>query len=130
MEEYKFRQKLFTDRFRLELNQSTIDLIFPTVEKINIKLNFTYNGVTQWKKERSLTYIPKDKAFFKIECINTECVYTDLELTEEIQKMIRSKETISTGTKTCSGYQDYRRYLSRANHCLTEMEYEIVIEYK
>ena len=130
MEEYKFRQKLFVDRLRLEQYQSTIDIHFPTIDEILINLKFTYNGVVQAKKERTLKFTPKDKAFFKIECINADCVYSDLELKDEIQKMIWNKETLSVGTKTCNGYQDYRRYLSKGNHCLTDMEYEIKLKYK
>jgi len=130
MEEHKFRQKLFTDLFRLKQYQSTIALIYPTIEKINIKLKFTYDGVTQWKEDQSLTYYPEDKAFFKIVCINTECVYTDFELKEEITKMVGIKERVSNGLKICNGYQDYSRYLSRGNYCSTEMEYEIEIIYK
>jgi hypothetical protein len=130
MEEYKFRQKLFVDKLRLEQYQSTIEIHYPALAEIILNLKFTYNGVVQSKEEITLKYTPKDKAFFKIECINADCVYSDLELKDEIQKMIGKKETHSVGTKTCNGYQDYRRYLSRGNHCLTDMEYEIKLKYK
>lgn len=129
MEEHKFRQKLFADRFQLEQCQPTIEMAYPSIDQICFNLKFTYDGVTRWEKVIKYTKTPKDKAFFKIECINTDCVHTDLELRDEIQEMTLNKETHSVGAKTCNGYQDYRRFLSQGNHCLTKMEYEIVIIY-
>jgi hypothetical protein len=130
MDEYKYRQTLFANRWNLEQSRSTIGQIYPNIEEIKIIFDFTYNGVTTIEKHYEKIYLKSDKDFFLIDCINSDCVQTDLDLSQEIRSMISQKETNLKGQKTCNGYQDFERFRAKNYHCLAEMKFEIGIKYK
>jgi hypothetical protein len=130
MDEYKFRQQQFINEWNLKQSRSFIKERYPDVDDISIKLDFTYIGIDKMEKSKTLRFTPNDKEYFKFDCINPECVDTDLDLSREIQTMIFEKKSILKGKKTCNGYQDYERFRAKSFHCLTTMNYEIEIKYK
>lgn len=130
MDEYKYRQQQRINEWNLRQSHSYIKERYPNIENISLKLDFTYLGIDKIEKSRTLEFTPNDRVYFKIDCINPECVDTDLDLSSEIQTMIYKKESILKGRKTCNGYQDFERFKAKNYHCLTTMNFEIEIKYK
>lgn len=104
-----------------------IKLSFPQVQEIILNLNFNYDDSYNGNLKKILN--PTDKAFFRIVCINRDCIYGGFNLSSEIYGMISKKRTKYNGHQVCNGYQDYERYIARNNHCLCRLDYEIEIKY-
>ena len=126
--ESKLRAKIANDYWYTYQNSPQISSIYPQIKEINLKLNFNYDE--SLKKESLKVFKPSDKIFFKIECINKDCIYGGFNLSNEINSLIASKETKMKGHQTCNGYQDYERYKARNYHCLCRLDYNIDIKYR
>ncbi|GMT46062.1 MAG: hypothetical protein IEMM0006_1894 [bacterium] len=71
--ESKLRAKIANDYWYTYQNSPQISSIYPQIKEINLKLNFNYDE--SLKKESLKVFKPSDKIFFKIECINKDCIY-------------------------------------------------------
>ena len=125
--ESKLRANIQNDFWYSFQNSPQINSIHPQIEGITLKLNFNYDE--SLKEEFIKLYKPSDKVFFRIECINKDCIYGGFNLSTEINHLISSKKTKFKGHQTCNGYQDYERYLAKNYHCLCRLNYIIEIKY-
>lgn len=130
MDEYKYREQHRINEYNLKQSRLFIKERYPNIENISIRLDFIYLGIDKIEESRSIIYTPEQRDYFKIECINSECVKTDLDLSNEINSMISNKENILKGEQICNGYQDYERFMAKNHHCLATMCFEIKIQYK
>lgn len=130
MNESEFRKQAFTNNWNLKNSKQLISSRYQSISQIIIKLDFTFNGAVAHSKHIERTFKPSDHDYFKIDCINPECINSDLDLSEEIRDMVYKGSSLLQGRKVCNGYQDYERFRSKGSHCLAEMEFEILIEYK
>lgn len=129
MNEYQHRSQLLKNEDYLKQSSPSIEQQFPNIKSISIQIQHTYHGVLTKKELETINFSPKDKSYFKVQCINSECFKTDLDLKHDVTKMISQKESFTQGNLTCNGYQTYSRYLSGGNHCLAEVNFEIKIDY-
>ena len=130
MNETEFREQLFKNDWNLKNSRPYISSAYPNVNQITLNLDFEYSGVTYITDSRKIVLKSTDKDFFKIDCINSECVHSDLDLSEDIIRMIHTKDSYFEGHMTCNGYQNFTRYQAHGNHCLTQLNFKIFIEYK
>jgi hypothetical protein len=129
MNEDKYRQIIFSNKWNLEQSRQSIGETYPNVDLIKIKFEFTYFGVILKKKMMEKIFYRHDKEFFQVDCINLNCINSDLNLSNEINNMIKIRETTLLGEKTCHGYQNFQRYKTNGNSCLTKMKFQIDIKY-
>ncbi|NOQ25770.1 MAG: hypothetical protein GQ564_10455 [Bacteroidales bacterium] len=129
IDEQKIRQKEFENRLNDEQCKPFIKDVFPFIDKITIRLKFQYTGAMEIENGQQIIKTREDKFYFRIPCINPECIYSDLNLINEINSLINFRETNMNGKKLCNGWQDYVRYKAKNYHCQTHMDYEIEIKY-
>ncbi len=129
MDENTYRKNLANNKWNLMRSRSTIGNIYPSVEKIKIKLEFNYTGANTIIRSIEMPYYQNDKDFFQIDCINEDCVNSDLDLSYEIKSMIDDQKTILEGHKLCNGFQDWERFKARNYKCLAKMNFIIEIKY-
>ena len=130
MNEPEFRKQLFKNDWNLKNSRPYISSVYPNVNQITLNLGFDYEGVVLMSDSHEKIYKPTDKDFFKIDCVNSECIQSDLDLSEDIRSMIHTKISFLEGQKTCNGYQNFTRYQAHGNHCLAQLKFKINIEYK
>ena len=130
MKESEYRQKIFANNWNLQNSRPEISSTYPEVKKITVDLDFTYMGAIEHQSSTTKVYHPYDKEYFRLDCINPECVHTNLDLSHDIRNMIRNREFTGEGSKSCHGYQDFERFRAKGNKCLAEMLFTIRIDYK
>ncbi len=125
--EYKIRHDQDNSFYYEQSVSNTIRETFVNVESIELSLHFKYDEIdTNTKK----TLSENDKAFFKIKCVNRDCIHGGFNLTGDIYEAIRTKSSNTSGQITCDGWQDYERFKARHHHCLCQLQYEVNINYK
>lgn len=129
--EDKIRQADFTNKWEQRKNSSLICESYPNVEKIEIYILLEYpNAFSEHKKTDSKTFLPNDKAYFEISCINKDCIFSDLKLDSEINTAISKKLEFLNDRKICNGYNTFSCYERKSGTCMTSLEFEIKIKYK
>lgn len=128
--ESEYRREFLKYKFDKKLYCETISIKYPDIVLItlNVKLHYP-NALTLAKKEFQLRFYPADKAYFGIECLNPQCCDSDLDLADIIGNMINKNSEFAIGYKVCKGYDTYPNYKQKRGHCLTELEYAIIIQY-
>lgn len=106
----------------------TIEYIYPGVAIITINMIFrddSHNRVIDTSTDK---YLPSQKAFFRIKCHQRECVNGGFDLSSTVSSAVHSDEGRSKGRIICQGWQDRERIGNY--HCLWELEYDIIVDYK
>lgn len=129
MNEDNIRQEIFKNEWHTQQRQPTIKESFQNVDEISIDLEFEYLGITKVTKQQKRTFKPSDRFYFKITCLNTECLYSTLDLESDILSMLNNGEDKRSGQQTCNGWQDFERFRAKNYHCLATMNYEVTIKY-
>ncbi|MFH6982189.1 hypothetical protein [Marinoscillum luteum] len=129
MKEDKLRQKVFENNWYTRQNRPKISETNSSIVEIKIELYFEYISATKIEKHVMEIFRPTDPFYFKIDCINDECLHSTLDLEPEIRNMLYEKQETRTGEKLCEGYNNYTQYLYKGNSCLATMKYFITIIY-
>jgi hypothetical protein len=124
--EFSVRQEQENKFYYDQSISQILKITFPNLELINFKFPFLYGGYKQLI-EIYITEI--DKAFFKFNCINRDCIHGGFNLTGEIYEAVRKKTDKITGSSTCEGWQDYERYRAQNHKCLCKLTYEVYFKY-
>ena len=129
--EDKTRQTEANNKWEKIKYSSLISDCYPDVMEILLDLKLDYpNAFSIQKDHRTHKYNPTDKAYFEIACINRDCIFSDLQLDNEIRNAIRQKLEFCEGHKICNGYNTFGCYERRQGTCMTSLDYEIRIKYK
>lgn len=108
-------------------NSRSLKDVFPNIDEINIKLQFSYDDYNQ---NSDLVIKENDKAFFQIKCINRDCIHGGFNLTSIIHESLKNKLLTKIGSATCNGWQDFERYRAQNYHCLCTLNYSANFKYK
>ncbi len=102
---------------------------YPNVKSISIKRTFIDDAgkkLTNSSKDWGVRIDTAD-AIFNMDCPLYECVDGGFDLTKDITEMMKNGIMHIAGEQTCPGWQDEERVGNF--HCLTQLQYEIDIEY-
>jgi len=113
------------NKARGERNQNMLDAgfvsaHFPGVASIVISMMYKQNGLAK-PIQRVINFFPSSYAFFKVDCLSSDCVDGGFDMDQIINTMIRNRRESSKGELVCvdSG--------SRPNH--SNIAYEVAIQY-
>jgi hypothetical protein len=107
----------------------TIAEMFPGVASLIIKMTFHEDGGDRVIESRTEDGpISQRKAFFRIKCLQRECVNGGFDLTSAVASAIHLRKDTERGRLVCQGWQDQERV--GKYHCLWDLEYEIIVKYK
>lgn len=121
------KQMEYEHEFMMKKYTSDIADLYPAVTRIDCSFLFKDPDhlVPDFTRER--TFLPKEKAWFKIECPNRECVGGGLKLEPELLEMLRNRETHKEGRILCRGWSDQERI--NQYPCHYELHYTINVQY-
>ncbi|RJQ19888.1 MAG: hypothetical protein C4560_05805 [Nitrospiraceae bacterium] len=105
---------------RRELQQQRLDAGFVSShypEVASIVINMMYDQRGTKSLSRIVNFFPGSYAFFKVACLNNDCVDGGFDLTQVITSMIRNHNKASNGNLSCES----------AEH--STIAYEIAIQY-
>jgi hypothetical protein len=110
---------------RIEKRQQKLDagLVndqFPEVASIVVKMTYTQRGL-QKSLPRVVNFFPGSYAFFRIDCLNKECVDGGFDLTQVITGMIKNRREAAQGDLGCAGDSP------SSNH--STIAYKVAIKY-
>jgi hypothetical protein len=113
------------NKARVERNQSKLEsgfvsALFPGVASIVISMIYKQNGLAK-PINRIMNFIPGSHAFFKVDCLSSDCVGGGFDMDQIINSMVRNHREASKGELGCvdSG--------PRPDH--SNIAYEVAIKY-
>ena len=128
------RQK-FTPRadYRQQESQRTKESIslaekFPELKSLTVEFaHFSPEGVTQNRQIKYTVNPAHAKTVFRFDCINTECIRGDFDLSEVLARAVVARQAAATGEMCCQGW------LSKTTideiHCRHILRYKLSLEY-
>ncbi|WP_370090033.1 hypothetical protein [Ekhidna sp.] len=127
MKEQEIRQKESEINWNRKINSPLLKERFPQVESICISLTREYSGAYAYSDIQEFTFTKSDKSYFKIDCLNPECIYSDLDFEEEIINAVNQRTQKTEGRKICHGWQDFERL--NQYKCQSRVDFELVIHF-
>lgn len=106
---------------------SAIKELFPKVALLIVKYTFYADGGAKMIKNDKTEYKPQDKAFFRINCVQRECVKGGYDLLTVIADILNANQENRHDRLFCKGWQDMERI--GKYHCLYELHYDITVQY-
>ena len=113
------------NKARVERNQNKLEsgfvsALFPGVASIVISMMYKQNGLAK-PIHRIMNFIPGSHAFFKVDCLSSDCVGGGFDMDQIINTMVRNRREASKGELGCvdSG--------PRPDH--SNIAYEVAIQY-
>jgi len=93
---------------------------YPNVASIIIAMNYYQGSNTQIMMQRTVNFCASSATYFKMECMNRECVDGGFNLEPVIAKMIKNRLKSGKGELVCSGKES-------SGHA--KIDYKISIKY-
>jgi len=91
-----------TERLQQRVDAGLVAAHFPKVT--NIVINMIYNQIGLNKALlRTVNFFPASSAFFRVDCVNRDCVNGGLDLTQVITGMIGKRRETAKGKLSCDG---------------------------
>ncbi len=105
---------------QLKIDAGFVDAQFPEVAGIVIKMMYHQRSL-QKSFPRVINFFPGSYAFFRVDCLNKECMEGGFDFTEVITGMIKDRREATKGDISCDGDG------SSAGH--STISYEVAIKY-
>lgn len=114
---------------RMELNKKNrlasglVSARFPEVANMVIYMTYYQNGANPVLMLRTVNILPKEYAYFKMECMIKGCLNGGFDLTKPVSEMVKNRKKSGKGKLVCKGKCDG----VTIDHA--SIDYEITIEY-
>jgi len=109
-----------TERLQRRLDAGYVSAHFPEVASIVISMTYNQRGIAK-ALPRIVNFFPGSYAFFRVDCLNKNCVDGGFDLTQTINAMIRNHREAAKGELSCEGN------VPSADH--SDIVYEVAIQY-
>ena len=90
------------ERRQLKIDAGFVDAQFPEVAGIVIKMMYHQRGL-QKSFPRVVNFFPGSYAFFRVDCLNKECIEGGFDFTQVITEMIKNRTEAAKGDINCEG---------------------------
>ena len=107
------------ERTQQRLEAGSVAEHFPEV--VSIVINMTYNQRSIKSILRTCNFSPSSYAFFRVDCLNKDCVDGGFDLTQLITLMIRNHRSESKGALSCEG--------NDPSYAHSDIVYEVIIQF-
>ena len=88
---------------------------------------FSPEGVTQNRQIKYTVNPEHAKSVFRLDCINSECVGGDFDLSEALAQAVAARQATVTGEMCCQGWLS-KTTIDRT-HCHNILRYKLSLEY-
>ena len=109
-----------TERLQQKLDAGFVTAQFPEVAGIVISMMYNQKGIAK-SLPRVVNFFPGSSAFFRVDCLNKDCVDGGFDLTQVLTTMIKSRRESAKGDISCEG--------DGASDGHSAIVYEIAIQY-
>lgn len=107
------------ERLQQRLDAGCMADIFPDVAGIDIRMTYNQQGIKSLL--RTFRFSPDSYAYFRVDCLNKDCVDGGFDLTQVITGMVRKHKEAARGELSCGGEGP------AADH--SAIAYEVAIRY-
>ncbi len=97
---------------------------FPEVSGIVIHMTYCHKALNPVLMVRTVNFYPTSYAYFKMECMNKDCINGGFDLTSVISDLIKNHKKSGKGKMSCSGENEALAF----DHA--SIAYKIRIQYK
>jgi hypothetical protein len=108
------------ERMQKKVEAGSVATHFPEVADISVRMIYNQTGLNK-SLLRTMNFFPGSYAFFRIDCVNRECLDGGFDLTEVITATIGKRRQTAKGKLSCGGNGP------AADH--SAIAYEVVINY-
>jgi hypothetical protein len=109
-----------TEKLQQRLDAGFVNAHFPEVASIVISMMYNQKGIAK-SLPRTVHFFPDSSAFFRINCLNKDCVDGGFDLTQVLTAMIGNRRKSAKGELSCEGNG------ASADH--SAIAYEVLIHY-
>ena len=109
-----------TERLQQRVLAGFVSTHFPEVKSIVISMVYNQSGIGK-SLPRTVNFSPDSSAFFRIDCLNKDCVDGGFDLTQVLTTMIKNHRESAKGDISCEG--------DGASVGHSDIAYEIAIQY-
>ena len=108
------------ERLQQRMEGGLVNAKFPEVASIIITMTYNQKGIGK-PMPRTINFAPDSFAFFKVDCLNKECVDGGFDLTREITAMVGKSKKTAKGELVCVGADQSESH--------SDIKYEVAIQY-
>jgi hypothetical protein len=90
------------ERAQQKLDAGVVATHFPEVASIVVSMTYNQRGILR-SLPRTVNFFPSSCAFFRVDCLNKECVDGGFDLTQVITTMIGNHKKSAKGDLSCEG---------------------------
>jgi hypothetical protein len=109
-----------TERLQRRVLAGFVSAHFPEVKSIVISMMYNQSGIAK-SLPRTVNFSPDSSAFFRIDCLNKDCVDGGFDLSQVLNSMIRNRREAAKGQLSCEG--------SGASADHSDIVYQVAIQY-
>jgi len=91
-----------TERLQQRVLAGFVSTHFPEVKSIVISMMYSQSGIGK-SLPRTVNFSPDSSAFFRIDCLNKDCVDGGFDLSQVLNSMIRNRREAAKGQLSCEG---------------------------
>jgi hypothetical protein len=91
-----------TERLQQRVDAGFVAELFPGVANIGVSLTYNKIGLNK-SLLRTVNFFPESYAFFRVDCVNKDCVEGGFDLTQVITAMVGKRKQAAQGKLTCKG---------------------------
>ncbi len=92
-----------TERLQQKVDAGFVSTHFPKVSSIVISMIYNQIGLNK-ALLRTVNFFPDSPAFFRVDCVNKDCVNGGFDLTQIITAMIGKHKETAKGKLSCEGH--------------------------
>jgi hypothetical protein len=101
---------------------------FQKLKSLTVDLGyFNPDGDAQSSQVKYVVNLANTKSVFRFDCLNTECIRGDFDLSQELSKAIAAHSTTATGEMCCQGWRSKRTL--ETVHCHNILRYKLSLAY-
>lgn len=91
-----------TERLQQRVDAGFVSAHFPKVASIVISMIYNQVGLNK-ALMRTVNFFPDSSAFFRVDCVNRDCVNGGFDLTQVINDMVGKNKVTVKGKLSCEG---------------------------
>ncbi len=110
-----------TERIQQQRESGFMKTHYPRVTSISIRMKYSQKGIAK-SLQRVVHFSPDSYAFFRINCLNKDCIDGGFDFTRLITTMIKNQSTETSGELLCDGGEE-----AASGH--SAVAYEVAIRY-
>jgi hypothetical protein len=122
-EEYRLRE--------IQRANDSVSLAKKFPELKSLTMEFEYLNAAGEPRNRNIKYTVNPtfaKSVFRLDCVNSDCVCGDFDLSEAITQVFRDRQASVSGEMRCQGWLDQSKINSRRCHMI--LRYKLSLEYQ